>query len=404
MTRMLYIMNGPNPPHLDESLDQFSYLSEIVEGEILLPVWGRSLDVLPEVLSSTYPVHRVGRFTYHLYQPERLPIPLRLFAKLSFYLRLGLQLHRKQKFDLIMTYGTNATGIAGVILKWLTGAKLIAKIPGNPRDSFRRGDHAAGIGSSIKRFVADLNLHLVCGAADCIRLLYPWQLQKYRLLCNKKSAVLPPFVPIGRAIVCDATPHASVLSMGYPWHTKGFDILIRAFMSIAKRFPQYRLKIVAAGVDYLKELAKGCAQIEFEGPLPYALALEEMAHCSVYVLASRTEGLPRVLQDAMAAKKPIIASAVGGVPYLIQDGDTGLLFESENVEELAKKLTLMFSSPELRSHLADRGYQKVTTELSEQAHVRSFRAMLEAAGVKTLGPSKPPAHEQQRGFSAGESP
>ena len=57
----------------------------------------------------------------------------------------------------------------------------------------------------------------------------------------------------------------------------------------------------------------------------------------------------------MAAGKPVIGSRVGGVPYYIREGETGLIFESENVDELAEKLRLLLSSPELQARLGQNG-------------------------------------------------
>jgi glycosyltransferase involved in cell wall biosynthesis len=73
----------------------------------------------------------------------------------------------------------------------------------------------------------------------------------------------------------------------------------------------------------------------------------------------------RVLLEAMAARKPIIASAVGGVPHYIEDNDNGLLFRSEDVEELAEKLGTLLANPELQARLAKRGYEKVFSEYDE---------------------------------------
>jgi glycosyltransferase involved in cell wall biosynthesis len=160
--------------------------------------------------------------------------------------------------------------------------------------------------------------------------------------------------------------------------------LIRAFKSIAPQFPNYKLKLLGYYPDreYLNDLAGKCPQIEFLKPGPYELALKVIGGCSVYVSASRTEGMPRVLLEAMAARKPIIASAVGGVPFYIRDNDNGLLFESENVEELTAKLATLLNSQELQARLATRAYDKVISECDEQSYTRSFHSMLQSLREK----------------------
>jgi glycosyltransferase involved in cell wall biosynthesis len=386
MTRLLYILPGPVPPSPDSALDKFKYLSEIAEGEVLLPVWWDSPKGVPPFLRDTFPAYPVGNFCYHFFLPERLPKPLRRLAIFLFYLRQGLQLHRKKKFSAIMTYGTNLPGIAGVILKWFTGAKLIVEIPGVPQDAFRYEVAHPGSHEAIKRFFADQLLLLVGTGADCIKLLYPEQLGKYPSLRNKSVAVFHDFVPVD-LIASEEGEDKFILSAGFPWYRKGIDILIQAFASIAAKFPDYKLKLMGYYPDreFLNKLVGNCAQIEFLSPRSNDLALKVIGSCSVFVLASRSEAMGRVLLEAMAARKPIIASAVDGVPHYIADGDNGLLFRSEDVEQLAEKLDQLLTSPELQAQLARRGYEKVFTEYDERSYVRSFHRMLESMGDEPIG-------------------
>ena len=381
MTRLLYILPGLVPPYSNPALDALTYLSEVAEGEVLLPVWWRSPDNAPAAMRAEFPVHRVGKFRYHFFLAYAYGTSWRSLAKLSFYMRKGLQLHRQKKFEVIMTYGTNIPGLVGIILKWLTGAKLIIEIPGVPENAFRFDTPNPGVKSRIKRLFADTILNLVGAAADCIRLFYPSQLKNYPYLKGKKSAVFHAFVPV-RAITPIDSDERFILSVGYPWYTKGMDILIRAFVSIAPQFPNYKLKLMGHFPDRnaLEHFAAGCPQVEFVKAAPYDVALDVIARCSLYVLASRTESMGRVLLEAMAARKPIIASAVGGVPYYIRDNDNGLLFQLENVEELAAKLATILNSAELRTRLANRGYDRAMAEYDEASFVQTFRTMLESVG------------------------
>lgn len=377
MTRLLYILPGLVPPVPDSTRDKVTYLSEIAEGEVLLPVWSKSPESLPPFLHETFPVYRRGNFSYHFFLPFRVPKPFRWLATLFFYIHRGLQLHREKKIDVIMTYGSNRPGIAGVILKLFTGAKLILEIPGAPENAFRFDAPHPGTRFVVKRFFANQLLLLTGNVADCIKLLYPWQLRKYPLLKKKRVAVFHDFVPIS-TINPGPSEEQYILLVGFPWYTKGVDVLIRAFKSIMAQFPDYTLKLMGHYPDreYLDKLAGGSKQIEFIKPGPYELALKVIGACTVYVSASRTEGMPRVLLEAMAARKPIIASAVAGIPYCIKDNENGLLFETENVEELAGKLIQILSDRELQTRLAKNAYKKVVSKFDEQSYVRSFQGML----------------------------
>jgi glycosyltransferase involved in cell wall biosynthesis len=225
--------------------------------------------------------------------------------------------------------------------------------------------------------LANLLLLLVGTAADCFKLLYPWQLKRYPSLQKKRAAVFHDFVPVSTIVPTPGERY--ILLVGYPWYTKGVDILIRAFRLIASQFPEYKLKLMGFYPDrrHLDELAGGCSQIEFVPAAPNEVALKVIGNCSVYVSASRTEGMARVLQEAMAAGKPIIASAVGGTPHCILHNDNGILVEPGNVNELAEKLAQVLSNPELCKRLAARAHGRVFSQFDERAYVRSFRAMLE---------------------------
>lgn len=384
MTRMLYILRGMVPPRPDAERDQFAYLSQIAEGEVLLPVWWHSRDQADAHLRSTFPTYRIGNFRYHQFLDLRFPRFLRFLARLGFYLRRGLQLHRENKFDVIVSYGTNLTGIAGVILKWLTGAKLIVQLPNVPENAYRYYDAGEGATAVLKRFVAVLTLHAVCLASDCIQLFYPWQLRKFPLLRRKRAGVFPSFVPL-HTIVEVQSEEKFILLVGFPWYTKGADILIRAFLRIAPQFPGWKLKLLGhfPGRSYLEDLILGSPQIEFLFARPNAQAVGIIGACSIFVLASRTDAAPVVVREAMAARKPVIASAVGGVPYFVRDNETGLLVKPGDVNDLTEKLTTLLRDPNLREQLATRGHEMIMSKFDETAFVRFFERTLASVAGNT---------------------
>ena len=278
-----------------------------------------------------------------------------------------------------MAYGTNTPAFAATILKWITGCKLIVEIPGVPEDAFR---YEAPTDGALKRFFADRLLYFCGHACDCFKLLYPWQLQKYPSLKRKAFAVFHDFVPIS----CIRLPTAVdkyILCIGHPWYRKGLDVLIRAFKSIAHNYPNYRLKLMGYYPDRhnLDQLAEGCKQIEFLVAQPNELALELISSCSIYVLASRSEAMGRVLLEAMAAARPIVASNVGGVAYYIANCENGLLVESENIDELSAAMVRLIEDPHLQTTLGESGHRRVYAEFDEKAYVRNFQAMLKSIGL-----------------------
>jgi glycosyltransferase involved in cell wall biosynthesis len=383
MPRLLYLHPGLVPPPSDPRLDKFFYLSEILEGEVLLPVWWRDDADAKSALGDRFPVARNGRFSYHMLPASTLKGWRSSVGKLMFFVRKGLELHRHQPYDIIMTYGTNMPGVAGVILKLLTGAKLVPELPNVPEHQYRYTEPVFNWTARIKKWLSDALLHLVIFASDHVKVLYPTQLRSYPLLFRKPATVCHDLVPvnyISAGIGSVPENKGMVLLMGFPWFTKGVDVAIRAFVKIASRFPSYRLVIVGHSLDraYLDKLAEGCTQIEFRNPVPGPEALRLISSCSVYLSASRTEGIARVLLEAMSASRPIVASAVGGTPFLLAGGDCALLFRGQDPDDLADRLTQMLSDPELASSLGEAAHRRVHAQFDERAYVREFGRLIDA--------------------------
>jgi glycosyltransferase involved in cell wall biosynthesis len=112
-------------------------------------------------------------------------------------------------------------------------------------------------------------------------------------------------------------------------------------------------------------------------PVWYDDVIQLIQDCSIFVLPSRTEAMGRVLLEAMAAKKPIIASNVDGIPTYIKHGYNGLLFESENVDDLAIKIKDVLNNSEYATTLAENAYAYVNLELSEEKYVEAYRDFVE---------------------------
>jgi glycosyltransferase involved in cell wall biosynthesis len=83
--------------------------------------------------------------------------------------------------------------------------------------------------------------------------------------------------------------------------------------------------------------------------------------------------MPRVLIEAMAAGRPVIASRVGGIPHYIRDGETGLLFRREDVQGLTAALRRLLGSPQVATRLAANGRECVNQRLTDRCWVEAMR-------------------------------
>jgi glycosyltransferase involved in cell wall biosynthesis len=106
----------------------------------------------------------------------------------------------------------------------------------------------------------------------------------------------------------------------------------------------------------------------------------------VFALTSRSEGIPQAVLEASAAGLPVIASRVGGVPEVIEDGYTGLLFESGDAAALAAGLQALAADSELARRLGDAGRRRVEARfhirrMAEEYH-RQFLDLLVRRGYR----------------------
>jgi glycosyltransferase involved in cell wall biosynthesis len=173
-------------------------------------------------------------------------------------------------------------------------------------------------------------------------------------------------------------PARRILFIGRPFYLKGVDLLLRAFNEISGEFPDFTLRIVGhlPEKEEYRQLFEGNPRVEFYGPVMPDKVLDLAADCYVLVLPSRSEGMPRVLMEAMGSGRPIIASSVGGIPHYIRHGETGVLFEREDVEGLKKALRDVLSDEDYATRLGRNGRRYVLEELSDRRHVEAMTRML----------------------------
>jgi glycosyltransferase involved in cell wall biosynthesis len=131
--------------------------------------------------------------------------------------------------------------------------------------------------------------------------------------------------------------------------SKGHLHLLDAFVMVRRQHPGARLLLVGEGIRraWVEGLARarGLAEaVVFTGFRSDVPALLGAMDC--FVLAStRTEGVPQSLLQAFAAGVPVVASAVGGVPEVVLDGETGLLAEAQSGESLARAILAVLADP-----------------------------------------------------------
>jgi glycosyltransferase involved in cell wall biosynthesis len=233
-------------------------------------------------------------------------------------------------------------------------------------------------GMRMGKLASDILLNVIAGSADRLQLRYPTQLEYYPRVQKVPVSILHGFIPVSNVPFTGQSDNY-ILLVGGPWYLKGVDLLIRAFHSIKAEFPGVTLRALGHYPDReaLDELIAGEPRIELMKARKNHEVLPIVANASIFVLASRTEAGGRVLIEAMGAGKPIIVSSADGNPYYVRDGVNGLVFETQNADDLADKLRVLLRSPELRKKLGDEGYRLAHSRYNETTFGTEFEKMVE---------------------------
>ncbi|MGB5819492.1 MAG: glycosyltransferase family 4 protein [Saonia sp.] len=183
------------------------------------------------------------------------------------------------------------------------------------------------------------------------------------------------------------TDHTLFLSQaGYP--LKGLHKVIEAVSIVKRKFPDIHIKVAGSNIinkttlkerlrlggyqSYLNSLLKQHGlkdHITFTGPLSSEQMIQEYLNCHIFICPSSIENSPNSLGEAQLLGVPCIASYVGGVPDMVVDGETGLLYRFEEVEMLAQAIIKIFDNPDMAQKLSSNAIQVATIRHERQTNV-----------------------------------
>lgn len=198
-----------------------------------------------------------------------------------------------------------------------------------------------------------------------------------RFLKDKLSAmglkgqieVLPHFINAGSFVPCYGAQEKTICYVGRLSKEKGIGVLIKAMKSV----PDVRLKIIGDGPlrgELEQEVRQeGVRNVDFLG---YRTGdhLKNAIGTSLFAVVPsecyEVFGLTTI--ESFALGKPVIGSRIGGIPELVKDGETGLLFEPSNAQDLADKIRTLVSQPELIVKLGQNARSFVERELNAKKY------------------------------------
>jgi len=173
-----------------------------------------------------------------------------------------------------------------------------------------------------------------------------------------------------------------ILSVATFERKKGLDVLVRAFAEVRRSRPGLALVLAGRRAEATGELRALASELGLDGDVfffenvPHARVGALFERAAVFCLPSRAEPFGIVLLEAGAFRLPVVASRVGGIPEIIDDGDTGLLTAPDDVAGLAAALERALGDGDLARAAGTRLYNRVLADFSWTRAYEGYKALL----------------------------
>ncbi len=270
------------------------------------------------------------------------------------------------------------------------GAIMLARMLGRPLVAYQRGDEW---NSAVVRWFARRVTAFVANSQATKR-----SLDALGVPAGRTSVIYPPLdlriFDAARgsgtsraALGLDAdTPVVGIVGIMVPW--KGHGVFLRAVRAIRDQIPRVRALIIgghpSGGEAYVRELVALAADLGVSDRVTFTgfradvaellPALDVVVHASI-----KPEPFGRVITEAMAMKRPVVASAAGGPMEIIEDGRSGYLVPPGDHEALAARVVELLKDPSRAGEIGERAARDVARRFSADTHARMMEEVYDRA-------------------------
>jgi glycosyltransferase involved in cell wall biosynthesis len=242
----------------------------------------------------------------------------------------------------------------------------------------------------LDRITAGLADHVICNSQDAISFAIQYEGVRPEQMTYIPNGVLPVHtrydVETLRKELGASSDTVLIGSIGRLVPQKGYHSLLQAFRQFQQHLPDSLLLIIGQGPLFseLQAQVEALSLATNVKLLGERTDIERLLSCiNVYVQASLFEGMPNALMEAMAAGKPVIATAVDGNRELIENGRTGWLVRPEKPDILAQTMLFAVRHPEESRQLGKTAAQHITAKFSVEKMVDAYDQMFQSVISRT---------------------
>ncbi len=353
-------------------------------------IWSIFTSLDPDVFDVTlisgrteYPSNKTKHF-FREFKDRTITIPqlqrdIHLLKDFIAFVRLYLLL-RREKYDIVHTH-TSKAGALGRLAAWLAGAGVIHT---------SHGHNFYGYFGSAKSNALVMVERLLTHVTDKITVLTEMEkddLKSYGVASSGKVVVINSGVELEQYRDAEVNVNEKrselnlkndsiiVAMVGRLEAVKGPEYFIEAVQPVMEKFPEAEFLIVGEG-SLRHSLKSRCRDLNISDRVMFTGWREDIPEllkiCDIVVLPSLNEAVGRILIEAGASGKPVVAANVGGIPEVVRDGETGLLFPSQNADALAGALLSLLEDEKKRRDMGKAAKMWVDGKFSASRMVQKF--------------------------------
>jgi glycosyltransferase involved in cell wall biosynthesis len=244
-------------------------------------------------------------------------------------------------------------GIIGAAVNMLTGKPLLVSFRGD--DGYLARDRP--LWRMLTKWVSRRAARLAPVSAELVDILIDLGVPKEKCVLPRFGVDTDMFHPAPQPE--ESRDHVNLLFVGSLIPRKGLHDLLEALGD--PDLGNVRLTVIGEGY-YLPELLKIAERnnladrVDWKDTLPPGEVADLMRHADIVCLPSYMEGRPNVVNEAMASGVPVISTRIGGIPDMVMEGKTALLYDAGNIPELANCLKTLTSDAPLREDMGNAGH------------------------------------------------